>query len=175
MANYVTINTGSTLGIAAESIGSILIQQIKILDSTAGSTAGTGVIGNPLVISGSTTIIGTVSTTVGQLTSSSSLTIFATTAGTTILIPSTATNSIYITDLIVSNGATGGWVYLGETLGTTAPTTTAIKIQNIYLSAGGGIAMPFSNPIKLTASRNLTITAVTCTTLSATATYYVGA
>jgi hypothetical protein len=96
-----------------------------------------------------------------------------TTAGTSIIIPSTATNSIYVTDLIVSNGAAQGWVYLGESQNLTAPTTTDIKIQSLYLAANGGMAMPLRNPIKLTASHNLTATAVSCTTLSIAATYYV--
>ncbi len=64
---------------------------------------------------------------------------------------------------------------MGEALAAVAPTTTDIKIQEVYLATNGGFVWPLNNPLKLTASRNLTITAVSCTTLTAVATYYVAA
>ena len=156
-----TVSVTNTVSTLVTSIGSVV--------TVTGSVNLVG-----LTIS-SVTISGTMSTTiVGQtLPTQGSATISATTAGTTILVPSTAANSIYLTDLIVSNGATAGWVYLGNNPGATAPTTTAILIQNLYFAANGGISHPFRSTIKVPASNNLVLTAVSCTTISATATYYV--
>ncbi len=130
----------------------------------------------PMTITGSTTLINPISSPVPittYLVSAGSVSINATTAGTTILIPSTGTNSIYLTGLLISNGLNAGSVYMGNGLGVAAPTTTAIIIQPLYLAANGNIPWGNFQPIKVPAGNNLLVTAVSCTTLSVVATYYV--
>jgi len=98
-------------------------------------------------------------------------------ASTVILIPSTATNSIYITSIVISNGLTAGTIYLGYGATATAPTGAAILIQPLYFAANGGMVYPVpqQTPFKLPASTNFIFTTATTGTLSATATYYVAA
>ena len=100
-------------------------------------------------------------------------TISVTTAGTTALIPSIASGTIYITDIFVGNGAAQGSVYFGTGTGSVAPTTSAILVQNLYIAANTSLPMQsLSTPIKLTSGNNFLFTAVSCTTLTATALYY---
>lgn len=103
----------------------------------------------------------------------SSATATATTAGTTILVPSTATQRIHIKKLIFSNGATAGSVYFGFDSAAVAPTTTAIKLNKIYLAVNGHANLDFETPIILPASKNAVVTAVSCTDISFSAVYYV--
>lgn len=78
-----------------------------------------------------------------------------------------ASLSLYITDVVVSNGATAGNVKLGED-------TAALvdKIEVMYFAINGGTALHFRTPIKLTANKNLGLTSVTCTTHSITVNGY---
>jgi len=100
--------------------------------------------------------------------------IAVTTAGTTVLIPSIGTNSIYITDIIVSNGVTAGSFILGSGTGAVAPTTTAISIQSVYIGATTTTSfLNLGTPIKINTNNNFLATALSCTTLSITALYYV--
>jgi hypothetical protein len=109
-----------------------------------------------------------------QIPNIANVTIAVTTAGTSILIASIGTNSIYITDLIISNGAAGGSMLFGIGTGSTAPTGSAIDIQSIYIGANTSIQFNnFGAPIKINTSNNFLVTAVSCTTLSVTACYYV--
>ncbi len=71
--------------------------------------------------------------------------------------------SLYITDVVVSNGAVAGNVKFGED-------TAALvdKIEIMYFAINGGTALHFRTPIKLTANKNFGMTSVTCTTHSVT-------
>lgn len=72
--------------------------------------------------------------------------------------------SLYITDIIISNGATAGNVKLVEdTAGTPADV-----VEVMYFAINGGAVIPLRAPIKLTANKNLGYTSVTCTTHSIT-------
>lgn len=108
-----------------------------------------------------------------QIPNIGSSTIAPTTAGTSSLIASVGTNSIYITDLVISNGAAGGSVYFGTGVAGTAPTGSAILLQSIYV--GANTTLPIINlgtPIKVNTGNNFVVTAVSATTLSITAIYY---
>lgn len=176
--NVVTI-TGSTTIVGTVNVsGNITITGSTSILNVVAITGSTSILSMPTV-TGSVSVINVVSmtgstTTVNiQFPSSSTASINVTTAGTSILIPSTSTNSIYVTDLVISNGATAGNVSAGMGTGVIAPTTTSIKIQPLYFAVNGGLVWTIQNPIKLNASTNFLITAVSCTTLSITATYYV--
>lgn len=71
--------------------------------------------------------------------------------------------SLYITDVVCSNGATAGNMKFGED-------TAALvdKIEILYFAVNGGAALHFRTPIKLTANKNFGITSVSCTTHSVT-------
>lgn len=74
-----------------------------------------------------------------------------------------ASLSLYITDVVVSNGATAGNVKFLE------DTASAVdKIEVMYFAINGGATLHFRTPIKLTANKNLGMTSVTCTTHSIT-------
>lgn len=91
-----------------------------------------------------------------------------------IVIPSTASNSIYVTSLIISNGLTAGTVVLGQTNVSTAGN---ILIQTLYFAANGGCVYPIpqQTPIKLSAITPFVATINSSGTMSITATYYVAA
>ena len=107
------------------------------------------------------------------LTSSGSATITATTVGTSVVVPSTATGAIYLTGFLLSNGVTSGSFYMGYGVGVTAPTTSAIIIQNMYMGTNSTLPFCEIQPIRIPASNNLLITSVSATTMSITATYYI--
>jgi len=111
-----------------------------------------------------------------QFPNISSNTISATTAGTSILIPSVAAGTlgtIYITDIFVGNGAAQGSVYFGTGTGAVAPTTSAILIQSLYIAANTTLPMQsLSTPIKVPSGSNFLVTTVSCTTIGITALYY---
>ena len=142
------------------------------------SVTGSVVVINTVAITGSTVVVNTVaitgSTTLVHVGFPNKASVYAevTTAGTTTLVPSHATLSIYLTDLVVSNGAAAGSIKLGETNTTTA---SNVKIGSLYFAVNGGCVWPIINPIKCSATTPLVMTAVSCTTLSATATYYYAA
>lgn len=71
--------------------------------------------------------------------------------------------SLYITDVIISNGATAGAVKLVENTA-----TAATVLETIYLPINGHYEHHFETPVKLTAAYNLGYTSVTCTTHSIT-------
>lgn len=129
----------------------------------------------PMGVTGSTTVINPVSAPIPITTflvSAGSNAISATTAGTSILIPSTATGSIYLTN-IIANAGTASTIQIGYGTGVVAPTTTAIVIQPMYLSALGTISLPLHQAIKIPSSNNLLITFVGGSVASGVATYYV--
>lgn len=71
--------------------------------------------------------------------------------------------SLYITDVVCSNGATAGNMKFGEdTAG------LVDKIEVMYFAVNGGAALHFRTPIKLTANKNFGLTSVSCTTHSVT-------
>jgi hypothetical protein len=70
-----------------------------------------------------------------------------------------ASLSLYITDLVISNGATAGNVTLLDGSGGTV-------LFEIYPAINGGVSKEFRNPIKLTANTALCITSTTVTTHS---------
>jgi hypothetical protein len=74
-----------------------------------------------------------------------------------------ASLSLYITDVICSNGAAAGNMKFVEDTAAAAD-----KIEVLYFAINGGAALHFRTPIKLTANKNFGITSVTCTTHSVT-------
>lgn len=75
--------------------------------------------------------------------------------------------SLYITDVVCSNGATAGNMKFVEATGAAVD-----KIEVMYFAINGGAALHFVTPIKLTANVNLGITSVTSTTHSVTVNGY---
>lgn len=76
--------------------------------------------------------------------------------------PTIAGRTIYVTDLIVSNGATEGTIKLVED-----PGGSPVQIsQTIYVGTTGGAVINFRAPIKLTANKALGFTSTGCTTHS---------
>ena len=70
--------------------------------------------------------------------------------------------SIYITDVIFSNGATAGSIKLVED-----EAGTPVQIgQTVYMGINGGAVMPFNTPKRLTANKSLGFTSTTVTTHS---------
>ena len=116
--------------------------------------------------------------TVSDFPALSSSAISATTAGTTILIPSVSAGTlgtIYITDIFIGNGAAQGSVLFGVGTGAVAPTTTAILIQSLYVGTNTPLLIPgLGTPIKVTSGNNFLVTATSCTTIGITALYYQG-
>lgn len=79
-----------------------------------------------------------------------------------------ASLSLYITDIIISNGATAGNITLLDGSG------GSVKFE-VYPAINGGVAHSFRNPIKLTANTALCITSTTVTTHSVNVTGYIAA
>lgn len=77
--------------------------------------------------------------------------------------------SLYITDIVVSNGATAGNIKFVES----TAVSPVDKIEIMYFAINGGAALHFRTPIKLTADKNFGITSVTCTTHSVTINGYI--
>jgi hypothetical protein len=172
MADNVDVTPGSGATIAADEItdptlGTVKVQVVKVMDATLGGT-------NKLIIdaNGAATISG--STTLIDIALPSSGTVTVNVTGATsniIVVPSTATGKVVITDLIISNGATAGNVSFGEgdtTIGTT-------KIQPLYFAANAGMSKKFGNPMELTATNNFLATANSVGSLTIFATYFVRA
>ena len=195
MADNVPITSGSGILIGAENItvsgSATLIQRVKLVIGTYDIDGGDVSSVNPIPVSGSTTILGTVTvtgstsvTSIPAITGSVSLVLAPSFGSATvnvtgatsnfIVIPSTATNSVYLTSLLISNGLTGGTISFGNTNTTTAGN---IVIQPLYFAANGGCAYPIpqQTPIKLSAGTNFVATTATAGTLSIVATYYVAA
>lgn len=103
----------------------------------------------------------------------SSATISVTTAGTTVLIGSYSTGSIYVMGVNISNGVSAGSVYLGASIGAVAPTGSAILVNELFMGQNGVQQLYAIQPFKVPANRNLVITALSCTTLTAFAMYYI--
>ncbi|MHA2063734.1 MAG: hypothetical protein ACXABY_05045 [Candidatus Thorarchaeota archaeon] len=77
--------------------------------------------------------------------------------------------SLYITDIIISNGATAGSVKIVEdTAGTPVD-----RIEEMYFAANGGISKRFETPIKITANTDVGFTSTTVTTHSVTLSGYI--
>ena len=76
--------------------------------------------------------------------------------------------SLYITDLVISNGATAGNITLLDGSGGT------VKFE-LYPAVNGGVSMSFRNPIKLTANTLLAITSTTVTSHSVFVSGYIAA
>lgn len=77
-----------------------------------------------------------------------------------------ASLSLYITDVIISNGATAGNITLLDGSGGTV-------LLEIYPAINGGMTHSFRNPLRLTANTLLAITSTTVTTHSVTVTGYI--
>lgn len=71
--------------------------------------------------------------------------------------------SLYITDIIMSNGATAGTMKLVED---TASAVDVIELK--FLAINGNLTHHFLTPVKLTAAKDLGLTSATCTTHSVT-------
>jgi hypothetical protein len=72
--------------------------------------------------------------------------------------------SLYITDLIISNGATAGTVLIEEDTGS----TKAVLLGPYYLAANGGLCKKFLTPVRVTANKDIGYTSVTVTTHTVT-------
>lgn len=70
--------------------------------------------------------------------------------------------SLYVTDVIVTNGATAGTIKLVEDTGG----TPADLLGPIYMAINGGAVIHFQTPIRVTADKDLGFTSVTVTTHS---------
>jgi len=79
-----------------------------------------------------------------------------------------ASLSLYITDVIISNGATAGNITLLDGSGGSV-------VLELYPAINGGLTHSFRNPIKLTANTALCITSTTVTTHTITVTGYIAA
>lgn len=79
-----------------------------------------------------------------------------------------ASLSLYITDVIISNGATAGNITLLDGSGGSV-------LLELYPAINGGLTHSFRNPIKLTAATALCLTSTSCTTHSVTVTGYIAA
>ena len=75
--------------------------------------------------------------------------------------------SIYLTDVVISAN-TAGYVTLEED---TASAQTVL-VQRLNFADDGGCSISFSQPIKLTAAKDLGITSVTTDDFSVTVCYY---
>jgi hypothetical protein len=72
--------------------------------------------------------------------------------------------SLYITDIIVSNGATAGNIkFVEDTAGTPVD-----KVEVMYFAVNGGAVIPLRTPIKITANKDFGYTSVSVTTHSIT-------
>ena len=76
--------------------------------------------------------------------------------------------SLWITDVIISNGATAGNITLLDGSGGSV-------VLELYPAVNGGLTHSFRNPIKLTANTALCITSTTVTTHTVTVTGYIAA
>ncbi len=77
--------------------------------------------------------------------------------------------SLYITDIIVSNGAVAGNIKFVES---TASSPVDI-VEILYFAINGGCVINFQTPLKLTANKNFGYTSVSCTTHSVTVSGYI--
>ena len=77
--------------------------------------------------------------------------------------------SLYVTDIVVSNGATAGSIKIVED---TAGTPVVI-VNETYMAINGGAVMQFKTPLKLTANKNLGYTSTTVTTHTITVSGYI--
>lgn len=68
--------------------------------------------------------------------------------------------SLYVTDIVISNGATAGTVKLVEDTGG----TPADLLGPVYLGINAGMSKKFATPIRLTADKNLGFTSTLATT-----------
>jgi len=78
-----------------------------------------------------------------------------------------AGKSLFITDVIVSNGAVAGVIKLINGSG------GATKIGPLYLSANGGASIRFDRPVRLSANTALCVTSTSATTHSVTVCGYI--
>lgn len=85
----------------------------------------------------------------------------------TALVAAPATNSLYVTDLVVSADGAGSVKLVEDTAGT--PVT---KAGPYYLAANTGLSMHFITPIKLTAAKNLGVTSTGAVNHTVTVTGY---
>lgn len=77
--------------------------------------------------------------------------------------------SLYITDIVVSNGATAGSIkFVEDTAG-----TPVVKVQETYMAINGGAVMAFKTPIRITANKDFGYTSTTVTTHSVTVNGYI--
>lgn len=108
-----------------------------------------------------------------DLITAGSASLAITTAGTGVLIPSTASGAIYITGFFMSCGASASTLSIGYDVGVAAPTGTAVLIQPVYLGINASSGQSLFQPYKVPASRNVLVTQAGGTTATCDATYYV--
>jgi hypothetical protein len=75
-----------------------------------------------------------------------------------------ASTSLFITNLIVSNGATAGSIKIVEDTGG----TPVDIVEEIYLGVNGGAQITFYPPLQVTANKDVGFTSTTVTTHSVT-------
>lgn len=86
-----------------------------------------------------------------------------------IAAPSSASQSIYITDIVISNGATAGWIELEEDAGGANSPIYA----RLYTAINGGCVHHLKIPIKCAAGVNVGFSSNTVTTHSIYLGYYI--
>lgn len=161
MADNVPITSGSGISIAADDISSVLYQRVKIIIGADGTNNGDVASGNPMPVTGSTTVIGTVTITgstsiVGTVTVTGSTSVANTvtiTGNTTVLGTVTITGSTAVVNTVTVTGSTA----IVGTVTITGSTT----ILNPTGAGTGGIRVVDANDAGKTLS-------VTSGTLSAT-------
>jgi hypothetical protein len=86
------------------------------------------------------------------------------------IVPAVANYAIFITDVIISNGATAGSIILEDD----TASGKAQRIGKIYLGINGGAVINLKTPIKCTVGKNLGFTSTSMTTHSVTVLGYYG-
>lgn len=174
--NTVTV-TGSSANLGSVTVsGSTTITGSTSVVNVVSVTGSTAVV-NTVTITGNTAVLNSVTVTGSttlikiSLPSSSSVSVNLTGATTNlILIPSSATNSIYLTDLILSNGGAAGNIMFAHT---NTATVGNVFVYPLYLAANQLETISLVNPIKITAVKDFVTTCVSNTTLTILATYFI--
>lgn len=102
-----------------------------------------------------------------QMVAISSSNLAVTTAGSTTIIPSVGTGSIYLTDFIFSNGATAGNFKLTLSSG-----TGTIVVGPVYIAINNSVFMSYETPLQIPSNTNVIFTTSTSTTASCNVSFY---
>lgn len=107
------------------------------------------------------------------LTSTATANFTATTAGTSIVIPSTASGALYLTGLFASSGSIGTLAF-GYGTGVVAPTGSALIIPALYVGANSTTNDLIGlQPVKIPSGNNFLVTITATSASSGYVGYYV--